>query len=133
MAGQFVVENRGTLATIGAAATCLSGVATAVCGVVTAAAFAVRAQQRADEQGGFSQALPENLADGALTLATFGLVSWPASLAESGGALAVRGTSPMIIKGMPANSPLWQLRSLRLGAATPDFAGLLAEPFLGGC
>jgi hypothetical protein len=69
----FAWRNRGTIATIGAAGTCLiPAVGLAGCGYAAAAAFGVRAEQRIDEHG-FSNSLGANLTDGALTYLTFAL------------------------------------------------------------
>jgi hypothetical protein len=70
---EFVVRNRGTIATIAAAGTCLiPAVGLAGCGYAAATAFGVRAQQRV-QQHGFSDSLSANLVDGGLTYLTFGL------------------------------------------------------------
>jgi RHS repeat-associated protein len=71
-AADFTWRNRGTIATIGAAGACVSGVGLAACGYWAAGAFVARSSQRIDEHG-FSNSLRTNLVDGGLTYLTFGL------------------------------------------------------------
>lgn len=74
-AGNWVVENRGTLATVGALGVCVISAGTG-CAAAQAAAYLVRAQQRAAEHG-FRESLGANVVDGVLTAGTLGLVRYP--------------------------------------------------------
>lgn len=91
--GQFVARNRGTLASIAAIGACISPAGLFVCGAASLAASAIRIQQRG------SGHLTEDLVDGGLTLASFGLLGATSSAGESaleglglsGGAKAAAG------------------------------------------
>ncbi|MEV6976777.1 ricin-type beta-trefoil lectin domain protein [Kitasatospora sp. NPDC093806] len=71
--GNFVVRNRGTLATVGATVGCLvPGVGWGACAALEAGAYAVRAQQRIQDQG-FRNSWKQNTADAIFSASTFGL------------------------------------------------------------
>ncbi|AXX30145.1 MSHA biogenesis protein MshQ [Actinosynnema pretiosum subsp. pretiosum] len=86
--GSFVMKNRGTIASAGAAVGCmLTGLL--ACGIFTAGAYAVNAQQRIAEQG-FRKSLKANAADLVLTVGTFGLFTVPVGLATKVGGTGLR-------------------------------------------
>jgi len=86
----FAWQNRGTIATVGAAAACIAagamtlGVGLLVCGVATAVALGVRVEQRFQDEGINRQSITENAVDALVTVATFGLLSVPSQIAMAG-------------------------------------------------
>ncbi|MFJ4679594.1 DNRLRE domain-containing protein [Kitasatospora sp. NPDC088783] len=72
-AGRWAKKHRGTIASVVATAGCfVPAVGWAACAGMQAAAYGVRAQQRASEGGGWRRTWRSNLADGIFTAATFG-------------------------------------------------------------
>jgi RHS repeat-associated protein len=65
---RWTVNNRGTLASVGASLGCVIPAVDAGCGFYLAGAYAVRAQQRISTYG-FKQSLNANIADGVMTAA----------------------------------------------------------------
>ncbi|MEV7276045.1 RHS repeat-associated core domain-containing protein [Streptomyces sp. NPDC093111] len=75
-AAEWVWDNRGLVASVVATVTCfVPAVGWAACAGLQAAAYGIRAQQRAAEGGGWKATWRENTYDGVLTAATFGASS----------------------------------------------------------
>ncbi|WP_432950958.1 RHS repeat-associated core domain-containing protein [Kribbella sp. CA-253562] len=73
-AKRWVSRHRGTIATVAATAGCLApGVGWAACGALQAAAYGVRAQQRASRGGGWRKTWRRNAGDAFFTAAGFGI------------------------------------------------------------
>lgn len=80
-----MARNRGTIATAGATIGCLiPGVGWGSCGALQAGALAVRAQQRAQEGGGFRATWKANVGDALFAAANFGTVGIASRLARFG-------------------------------------------------
>jgi hypothetical protein len=72
--GDWIEANRGMLATLIAMGTCLvPAVGWVACAVVEAAAYGVRVQQRAEDEGGLGNTWRADAADGLYTTGTLGL------------------------------------------------------------
>ncbi|NUT31810.1 MAG: hypothetical protein HOV79_01935, partial [Hamadaea sp.] len=72
--GNWVVEHRGAIATVMATAGCLiPAVGWGLCAAFQAAAFAVRTEQKIDDEGGWEKNKQSILIDGAITGMTMGL------------------------------------------------------------
>ncbi len=128
----WVAENPGTAATLVAVGVC-AGLTLGACGYATAGAYVFRAGERWAEDG-FRDSLGTNLADGAITYATFGLVSAPASLGLTrGGGDAIPGLLGTGERGVMAGVPLWQSILARFLSAGPDLAGLAGGFLEGEC
>ncbi len=77
--------HRGMIATIAASAACaIPGVGWLSCAGLQAAAYGVRAQQRASTGGGWRKTARANLIDGGLTVLTFGLLRVPGMMVQYG-------------------------------------------------
>ncbi|MFF9018534.1 RHS repeat-associated core domain-containing protein [Streptomyces sp. NPDC014870] len=71
--GDWIYENRGLVASVGATVGCfVPAVGWAACAGLQAAAYGVRAQQRASEGGGWKKTWRANVFDGIVTAGTFG-------------------------------------------------------------
>jgi YD repeat-containing protein len=130
--GRWILKNRGMLATVAAGAVCL-GSAGAACGVAMAGAYAVRAQQRVADHG-FRKSLGANVADGVLTLATFGMVRAPGKFALEGnvaksGVYQTTKFKQWSLLNRKSPIPLWQrgmAAGLRASPSAAHFAGCRA-------
>ena len=119
--GEFIVRNRGTIATGLAVGGCVA-FTLGVCAAATAAAFVVRSEQAVREHpDGWEGARRGILIDGAITAATFGLVSYPAWAASIG----TGRHFTLVDRGLLWGAPAWQAWFLRIGTSTPDLAGLV--------
>ncbi|UUV30726.1 PA14 domain-containing protein [Amycolatopsis roodepoortensis] len=84
-AATWVWNNRGTVATVVATGACLvPAVGWGACGALQAGALAIRAQQRAQQGGGWKATWKANVGDALFTAATFGTVGVGARLAKFG-------------------------------------------------
>ena len=72
---KYTWNHRSTIAAGIAFGACFGGPLT--CGLAQAGAYAIRAQQRAADNGGWRATARANAADGLFTAATFGLVKGP--------------------------------------------------------
>lgn len=80
--GEFVVRNRDTIVSVGAAVVCLGTIGTG-CAVATATAVAVRSEMRFREHGINSDTVRVAVFDATLSWATLGLVRAPGQLATA--------------------------------------------------
>jgi RHS repeat-associated protein len=118
-------EHRDKVATAAAIGVCM-GATLGTCAVATASAFVVRSQVAVEKAGSWEAARKGVLVDGAITLATFGLVSVPSSMAFYGSqgrhwAASARG----IFHGAPG----WQVWASRGLVASPDLVSLFGSCF----
>ena len=92
---KWVIDNRGTLATIAASIACAATAESgpAACYWAQSAAYGVRVQQRGIKN------IKANLADAALTLATMALVKLPADSAEAKEVMTGAGGSEHMVHG----------------------------------
>jgi RHS repeat-associated protein len=79
--GPWIWNHRGTLATAGALVVCFGVVSSAACGIAQALAYAVRAQQREEDEG-FSASLAPNTVDLIFTVTSFGTAEVASSQVE---------------------------------------------------